>query len=214
MTIRNRKAPPRRGFFVRRCKQHEVMEAALSRCPGGLRPSHALTCASISFRRRTGQGCPLLNDDTSSQSHRTRLLRDRVIMALLIGATAWVSLHVTRLPGEVSAVWVSSGIFVGWLLSRRTELWPGYVGSRLRRRTGGAAAVRRRRGLRSRAQRLQSARSADRRRRGPATGPGHRQSHAVARPGRHRHRQYAGGLRRLRPAGQRSGRRPPPTRRS
>ncbi len=50
-------------------------------------------------------------------------------MALLIGATAGVSLNVTRLPGEVSAVWVSSGIFVGWLLSRRTELWPGYVGA-------------------------------------------------------------------------------------
>lgn len=50
-------------------------------------------------------------------------------MALLIGATAGVSLNVTRLPGEVSAVWVSSGIFVGWLLSRRTALWPGYVGA-------------------------------------------------------------------------------------
>ncbi|SDQ77712.1 PAS domain S-box-containing protein/diguanylate cyclase (GGDEF) domain-containing protein [Pseudoxanthomonas sp. CF125] len=50
-------------------------------------------------------------------------------MALLIGATAWVSLNVTRLPGEVSAVWVSSGIFAGWLLSRRTALWPGYVGA-------------------------------------------------------------------------------------
>ncbi|MDR6841462.1 diguanylate cyclase domain-containing protein [Pseudoxanthomonas sacheonensis] len=70
-----------------------------------------------------------MNDDTSSQSHRTRLWRDRLIMALLIGATAWVSLNVARLPGEVSAVWVSSGIFVGWLLSRRTELWPGYVGA-------------------------------------------------------------------------------------
>ena len=74
-------------------------------------------------------GCPLLNDDTSSQSHRIRLWRDRILMALLIGATAWVSLSVTRLPGEVSAVWVSSGIFVGWLLSRRTALWPGYVGA-------------------------------------------------------------------------------------
>ncbi|HEX7802370.1 MAG TPA: diguanylate cyclase [Pseudoxanthomonas sp.] len=70
-----------------------------------------------------------MNDDTSSQSHRTRLWRDRILMALLIGATAWVSLSVTRLPGEVSAVWVSSGIFVGWLLSRRTELWPGYIGA-------------------------------------------------------------------------------------
>lgn len=50
-------------------------------------------------------------------------------MASLIGATAWVSLNVTRLPGEVSAIWVSSGLFVGWLLSRRTALWPGHVGA-------------------------------------------------------------------------------------
>ncbi|WP_176943832.1 sensor domain-containing diguanylate cyclase [Pseudoxanthomonas sp. CF125] len=70
-----------------------------------------------------------MNDDRSSQSHRILLWRDRVLMALLIGATAWVSLNVTRLPGEVSAVWVSSGIFAGWLLSRRTALWPGYVGA-------------------------------------------------------------------------------------
>lgn len=52
-------------------------------------------------------------------------------MALLIGVTAWVSLNVTRLPGEVSAIWVSNGIFVGWLLSRRSALWPGYVGAGL-----------------------------------------------------------------------------------
>ncbi|MGH8025165.1 MAG: MASE1 domain-containing protein, partial [Pseudoxanthomonas sp.] len=63
----------------------------------------------------------------SSQSHRTRLLRDRVIMALLIGATTWASLSLTRLPGEVSAIWVGNGVFVGWLLSRRSALWPGYL---------------------------------------------------------------------------------------
>jgi diguanylate cyclase (GGDEF)-like protein/PAS domain S-box-containing protein len=68
-----------------------------------------------------------LNDTSSVPPNNTRLLLDRATMALLTGATAWVSLMVTRLPGEVSAVWVSSGIFVGWLLSRRTELWPGYI---------------------------------------------------------------------------------------
>jgi diguanylate cyclase (GGDEF)-like protein/PAS domain S-box-containing protein len=68
-----------------------------------------------------------LNDIPPASPNSIRLLQDRAIMALLIGATAWVSLLVTRLPGEVSAVWVSSGIFVGWLLSRRSELWPGYV---------------------------------------------------------------------------------------
>ena len=68
-----------------------------------------------------------MNDTSSVPPNNTRLLLDRATMALLTGATAWVSLMVTRLPGEVSAVWVSSGIFVGWLLSRRTELWPGYI---------------------------------------------------------------------------------------
>jgi len=48
-------------------------------------------------------------------------------MALLIGVTAWVSLSVARVPGGVAAVWLSNGIWAGWLLSRRTSLWPGYV---------------------------------------------------------------------------------------
>jgi diguanylate cyclase (GGDEF)-like protein/PAS domain S-box-containing protein len=50
-----------------------------------------------------------------------------MLMALLVGATAWVSLSVARVPGGVAAVWVSNGIWAGWLLSRRTALWPGYL---------------------------------------------------------------------------------------
>ena len=57
----------------------------------------------------------------------TRLLLDRMAMALLIGATAGLSLTIARVPGEVAAVWVSNGIFVGWLLSRPTGIWVGYV---------------------------------------------------------------------------------------
>ena len=60
-------------------------------------------------------------------SHRNRLLLDRMFMALLIGATAWVSLSIARVPGGVAAVWISNGIWAGWLLSRRTALWPGYL---------------------------------------------------------------------------------------
>ena len=48
-------------------------------------------------------------------------------MALLTGVTAWVSLVLARVPGGIAAVWVSNGIWAGWLLSRRTRLWPGYV---------------------------------------------------------------------------------------
>jgi diguanylate cyclase (GGDEF)-like protein/PAS domain S-box-containing protein len=48
-------------------------------------------------------------------------------MALLVGASAWVLLSVARVPGGVAAVWVSNGIWAGWLLSRRTALWPGYL---------------------------------------------------------------------------------------
>jgi len=55
------------------------------------------------------------------------LLLDRTVMALLIGATAWVFRSLALVPGEIAAVWMSNGIFVGWLLSRPTGVWPGYV---------------------------------------------------------------------------------------
>lgn len=62
-----------------------------------------------------------------SHSRRRRLLRDVLIMALLIAVTAWLSLTLARVPGGVAAVWVSNGIWAGWLLSRRSALWTGYL---------------------------------------------------------------------------------------
>ncbi|WP_158549323.1 sensor domain-containing diguanylate cyclase [Lysobacter silvisoli] len=48
-------------------------------------------------------------------------------MALLICVTGWLSLALARNPDELAAIWIGNGIFAGWLLSRRTALWPGYV---------------------------------------------------------------------------------------
>jgi integral membrane sensor domain MASE1 len=48
-------------------------------------------------------------------------------MALLLGATAWLSLSLARVPDGVAAVWITNGIWAGWLLSRRTASWPGYL---------------------------------------------------------------------------------------
>ncbi|MEO8365752.1 MAG: diguanylate cyclase [Pseudoxanthomonas sp.] len=66
-------------------------------------------------------------NDTSLATRRKRLLLDLLVMASLIGITAWVSLAIARVPGGVAAVWVSNGVWAGWLLSRRTSLWPAYV---------------------------------------------------------------------------------------
>jgi diguanylate cyclase (GGDEF)-like protein/PAS domain S-box-containing protein len=86
-------------------------------------PAHArLDKLRLSHR----QGLAPLND-TPIQSHRTRLLRDQAIMILIVGVTAWVSLSIARIPDGLAVVWVSNGIWAGWLLSRRSELWPGYV---------------------------------------------------------------------------------------
>ena len=52
---------------------------------------------------------------------------DRTILAVLIAATAWLSLTLARGPGELAAIWVGNGILTGWLLSRRTATWPGYL---------------------------------------------------------------------------------------
>ncbi|WP_167285131.1 sensor domain-containing diguanylate cyclase [Marilutibacter alkalisoli] len=56
-----------------------------------------------------------------------RLGVDRLVLALLIGVSAWLSLVLVRGPGELSAIWIGNGLLAGWLLSRSTRLWPGYV---------------------------------------------------------------------------------------
>jgi integral membrane sensor domain MASE1 len=53
--------------------------------------------------------------EASQPRLRTALLADRLLLALLVGTAAWLSLTLTRAPGSVSAVWVGNGIFVGWL---------------------------------------------------------------------------------------------------
>ncbi len=52
---------------------------------------------------------------------------DRALLAVLIATTAWLALTFARGPGELAAVWVGNGLLVGWLLSRRTRTWPGYL---------------------------------------------------------------------------------------
>ena len=54
-------------------------------------------------------------------------LADRTVLGALIALTAWLSLALARGPGELAAIWVGNGILAGWLLSRRTATWPGYV---------------------------------------------------------------------------------------
>jgi diguanylate cyclase (GGDEF)-like protein/PAS domain S-box-containing protein len=52
---------------------------------------------------------------------------DRSLLAVLIASTSWLSLELARGPGELAAIWVGNGILTGWLLSRRTATWPGYI---------------------------------------------------------------------------------------
>lgn len=52
---------------------------------------------------------------------------DHAAMGLLIGMAGWLSLTFSSGPGELAAVWISNGIFTGWLLSRPTRLWSSYL---------------------------------------------------------------------------------------
>ena len=47
----------------------------------------------------------------------TRWFWDGMAMALLTGVLGWLSLAFTRGPGELAAVWFSSGVLAGWLLA-------------------------------------------------------------------------------------------------
>lgn len=64
-------------------------------------------------------------DRPSTMSHRQ--WKDLAVLILLIGATDWLSLMLALGPGELTAVWIGNGILGGWLLSRPTSLWPGYI---------------------------------------------------------------------------------------
>ncbi len=64
-----------------------------------------------------------MNRQTPSRSYWA----DRAILAVLIAVSAWLPLMLERGPGELAAIWVSNGLLAGWLLSRRTSTWPGYL---------------------------------------------------------------------------------------
>ena len=52
---------------------------------------------------------------------------ERLPLALLAGAMAWLSLALVRSPGELSPAWLGNGIVTGWLLSRPGSVWPGHL---------------------------------------------------------------------------------------
>ena len=60
-------------------------------------------------------------------SRRLPLLLDRLALAVLLALAAWLSLALARAPDSVAAIWIGNGVFVGWLLSRPTAQWSGYV---------------------------------------------------------------------------------------
>ena len=52
---------------------------------------------------------------------------DRILLAVLVAVAAWLALTLARGPGELAALWIGNGIVTGWVLSRRTARWPGYL---------------------------------------------------------------------------------------
>lgn len=61
-----------------------------------------------------------------------RFWQDCLIVTIVIGVLAWLSLAFSRGPGELAAVWFGNGVLTGWLVSRPASRWPFYlVGSLL-----------------------------------------------------------------------------------
>ena len=62
---------------------------------------------------------------------RTRLWQDCLLMAVAICVLDYLSLTLSRGPGELAAAWFGTGILTGWLLSRPTASWPYYMAAGL-----------------------------------------------------------------------------------
>jgi diguanylate cyclase (GGDEF)-like protein/PAS domain S-box-containing protein len=89
----------------------------------------ARTATALPLARARPRDLDRLAGGETAMDHSTprRLWTDRLVMALIVGVTAWLSLQLARGPGELAAVWIGNGVLAGWLLSRPTRLWPGYV---------------------------------------------------------------------------------------
>lgn len=60
-----------------------------------------------------------------------RLIGDLLVVTILVAVTSWLSLTLTRSPSGIASVWVANALLAGWLLSRPTRSWPGYVAAGL-----------------------------------------------------------------------------------
>lgn len=71
------------------------------------------------------------NGGPPDASRRLSYPADMAMLALLVAVAAWLSLWLslqpTHAPDTAAAVWVGNGLFVGWLLSRPSRRWPGYL---------------------------------------------------------------------------------------
>lgn len=68
-----------------------------------------------------------MDQKTPRHKRPTASAGDLLLLTLLIAATSYFSLALTRVPSGVAAMWVSNGLMVGWLLSRPSPTWRGYL---------------------------------------------------------------------------------------
>lgn len=79
------------------------------------------------------RGCDIVSPEASNASHRERGILALLALCVVVGASTWVSIDLTRVAGSVSSMWIANGIVVGLLLFQPTARWPwrmaaGFVG--------------------------------------------------------------------------------------
>jgi len=68
-----------------------------------------------------------LDKNTPRHTYSTASAGDLLLLMLLVAATSYLSLALTRVPSGVAAMWVSNGLVVGWLLPRPWPTWGRYL---------------------------------------------------------------------------------------
>ena len=68
-----------------------------------------------------------METEQTATAHPLVAIARFLALAIVIALLCWISINYTREPGGIAALWMSSGVLTGILLTSARRSWPGYV---------------------------------------------------------------------------------------